>query len=201
MKIQNKLLLTVASVMTLGITAQAASVYSPGKGIICDKKSGFCVDSGGISLGLTGEYLGKKHEATWSKRITKDFDTTVFTFSNGLNCDTNKKICKKSKWDDKADKHWTKILFGNHVRKGTSSENNHAEVDFIQAAQECKSYMTTKFPDFPNAAFSVDAGGARVKNGLVLVPVNFKWDEPLVEELGECIIKNGIVKRYHRTSD
>jgi hypothetical protein len=42
----------------------------------------------------------------------KTVATTVFTFSNGLSCDTNKKICKKSKWDEKADSHWTKILFG-----------------------------------------------------------------------------------------
>jgi len=83
MKIQNKLLLTAVSVTVFGITAQASSVYSPENGIICDKKAGFCADSQGISLGLTGEYLGKKHEATWRKRITKDFDTTVFTFSNG----------------------------------------------------------------------------------------------------------------------
>ena len=93
-------------------TIQAKNVYSPEKGIICDKKSGFCVDSYGISLGLTGEYLGGKNKDTWEKRITGNFDTTSFTFSNGLHCDTKKKICKKSKWDDKADSHWTHILFG-----------------------------------------------------------------------------------------
>jgi len=109
---------TVATVvLMIGLSSAVhakthGSVYSPEQGIICDKKSGFCVDSQGISLGLTGEYLGKKQQATWDKRITKDFDTTVFTFSNGLSCDTNKKICKKSKWDEKADSHWTKILFG-----------------------------------------------------------------------------------------
>ena len=43
----------------------------------------------------------------------KGFDSKSFTMSNGLSCDTRKKICKKSKWDDKADKHWTKILFAN----------------------------------------------------------------------------------------
>ena len=85
--------------------------------------------------------------------------------------------------------------------KGSSSTNNHATVDFMQAARECKTYLADKFPDFPNAAFSVNGNGARVKNGLVLVPVDFKWDKPFVEERGECILKNGIVKRYHRTSN
>jgi len=196
MKIQNKLLLTIVSMTVFGITAQASSVYSPEKGIICDKKAGFCVDSQGISLGLTGEYLGKKHERTWSKRITRDFDTTVFTFSNGLNCDTNKKICKKSKWDDKPNAHWTKVLFGKNVAHGKSN----AGVDLMGAAKSCKSYMADRFPDFPNAAFSVRGDRAHVKNGVVLVPVNFKWDEPFVEERGECIVKNGIVKNYRRTS-
>ena len=42
----------------------------------------------------------------------KDFDATIYAMSNGLYCDTNKKICKKSKWDNKADPHWTQILFG-----------------------------------------------------------------------------------------
>ena len=89
------------------------NVYSPEHGIICDKKSGFCTDKEGIALGLTQEYLGEKNAAIWEKRVSrKGFDSKSFTMSNGLSCDTRKKICKKSKWDDKADKHWTKILFG-----------------------------------------------------------------------------------------
>ncbi len=59
---------------------------------------------------------------------------------------------------------------------------------------DCKNYLMTKFPDFPNAAFSVGRGYYR--GAKVHVPVTFRWDEPRVDERGECIIKNGIVQRY-----
>ena len=91
-----------------------ANVYSPEAGVICDKKSGFCSDSYGISIGMTKDFLGQKAADKFTKILSdKDFDPTSYTMSNGLSCDTKKKICKKSKWDDKADAHWTKILFGN----------------------------------------------------------------------------------------
>jgi len=109
-----KLKLFATTVLIFGIStfANAKSVYSPEQGIICDKKSGFCTDKEGIALGLTQEYLGDKNAAIWEKRVSrKGFDSKSFTMSNGLSCDTRKKICKKSKWDDKADKHWTHILF------------------------------------------------------------------------------------------
>jgi len=89
------------------------NVYSPEQGVICDKKAGFCSDSYGISLGMTKDFLGQKAADKWTKILSdKDFDATSYTMSNGLSCDTKQKICKKSKWDDKADAHWTKILFG-----------------------------------------------------------------------------------------
>jgi len=89
------------------------NVYSPEQGIICDKKSGFCSDSYGISIAFTKEFLGQKSADKFTKILSdKDFDPTSYTMSNGLSCDTKKKICKKSKWDEKADAHWTKILFG-----------------------------------------------------------------------------------------
>lgn len=89
------------------------NVYSPEQGVICDKKSEFCSDSYGISLGMTKDFLGQKAADKWTKILSdKDFDATVYAMSNGLYCDTKQKICKKSKWDEKADPHWTKILFG-----------------------------------------------------------------------------------------
>ncbi len=90
------------------------AVFSPKDGIICDKKSGFCVDAEGISMGLSEEYLEKKSVDKFKKMIAdiKDMDMKSYTLSNGLSCDTIKRICKKSKWDDDADPKWTKILFG-----------------------------------------------------------------------------------------
>ncbi len=51
-----------------------------------------------------------------------------------------------------------------------------------------------KFPGVPNAASSVGRG--YYKGNTVHVPVTFKWDEPRLDEKGECIVKNGVVQRY-----
>ena len=114
MKIKHFVILTlVASSSTISNAKSHENVYSPDQGVICDKKAGFCSDSYGISLGMTKEFLGEKAADKWTKILSdKDFDATSYTMSNGLSCDTKQKICKKSKWDDKADAHWTKILFG-----------------------------------------------------------------------------------------
>ena len=42
--------------------APSANVYSPYKGVLCDRKAGFCADEQGISMGLTKEYLGAEAE-------------------------------------------------------------------------------------------------------------------------------------------
>ena len=183
------------TVIIVGLSsfASASSVYSPSKGVICDKKAGFCTDSYGISLGLTKEYLGQKHAKIWEKRLSgKDFDSTSFTMSNGLSCDTNKKTCKKSKWDDNADAHWTGILFGTKI----SNHKRDGGPDLIQAAKDCKLYLANKF-DLPMVAFSVRKG--HNNHGTVIVPVNIKWDESRVKERGECKVHNGKVS-YHKTS-
>ena len=103
----------MAVAVALSGIAYAGSVYSPSKGVICDKKSKFCADSYGISIALTKEYLGAKAATNLEKMADKyHMSMSDWTFSNGVSCDTHKKICKKSKWDEKADTHWTKILFG-----------------------------------------------------------------------------------------
>ncbi len=77
-----------ACMIGLSSFASASSVYSPSKGVICDKKSGFCADSYGISMGLTKDYLG---QAAQNKLMGyKDLDTTSFAMSNGLFCDAGK---------------------------------------------------------------------------------------------------------------
>lgn len=87
------------------------NVFSPKAGVICDTKSKFCSDSNGISLGFTKEYLGEEASNIWLKRLTDDFDTTVYTLSDGIFCDTNQKFCNKSKWDEKPDALITKRVF------------------------------------------------------------------------------------------
>ena len=56
------------------------NVYSPEQGVICDKKSGFCSDSYGISLGMTKDFLGQKAADKFTKILSdKDFDATIYT--------------------------------------------------------------------------------------------------------------------------
>jgi len=179
---------------------QAGAVYSPEKGIICDKKSHFCADKSGISYGLTEEYLGTAAMEKFRKMTAgagDSFDTTVFTMSNGLSCDTNKKICKKSKWDDKPDPHWTKILFGSMHHKNKHHNGIHWTRELKEAANDCKVYLSDKYK-LPMAAFRPLK--AHKKNGAIVVIVKSDWDEPRVEEKGKCIVKGGSVS-YHRTSD
>ena len=47
------------------------------------------------------------------------------------------------------------------------------------------------------AAVRVSAGYG--SNGRYTLPVQVKWDEPLVDERGECIVVNGMVRNYRIT--
>jgi hypothetical protein len=64
------LLLCLASSFAMGAKLKGA-VYSPGPGILCDKKAQFCADDQGISLGYTKEYLGQKAENAMMARINE----------------------------------------------------------------------------------------------------------------------------------
>jgi len=92
-------------------SSHRGSVYSPARGVVCDKKSGFCADSYGISLGLTKEYLGQKQQDIWNKRMNGNFDASAFTFSNRIFCDTNIRTCYTSKLKDSVDHYFTNRLF------------------------------------------------------------------------------------------
>ena len=103
------------SVFLLGASFCASAVeYKPHA--ICDKKSGVCADSEGISVALTKMYLGDKAEAKLMAEINKvgiqDFDPTWFTMSGGLTCKTKEKMCWTSRLQEKVDSKAMKILFG-----------------------------------------------------------------------------------------
>lgn len=88
------------------------SVYFPEHGIICDKKSGFCADKQGISLGFTQEYLGEAAAIKFDKLIEKHhMDTSSYTLSNGIYCDSHTKKCYNNKWKEKVNHNYTDKLF------------------------------------------------------------------------------------------
>ena len=113
---KNRIFVLKKALKSSGSTLHSSSsVYSPDLGIICDKKSGFCADSEGISLGYTKDYLGEEQMNRWLKHLSKKgFDKTRFTFSNGIYCDTPAKKCYTNKYKDAVSKHWTQKLFSHY---------------------------------------------------------------------------------------
>ncbi len=89
-------------------------IYSPDQGVLCDKKSGFCADSYGISVAFTKEFLGDKAAKNLQDQIgdPNTFDATSFTMSNGVHCETKQKSCTVSKYDNKPDPVGNGVLFG-----------------------------------------------------------------------------------------
>jgi len=93
-------------------SSHKGSVYFPEHGILCDKKSGFCADSSGISLGFTREYIGESAANKFANLIDKHhMDTSSYTLSNGKYCDSNARKCYNNKWKESVDSYYTNMLF------------------------------------------------------------------------------------------
>ena len=111
--------LTLACTMALGAASAQANVqhlsegiFSPEKGVICDKKAGFCADGTGISMSWTEKHLGAAAVHAFSKNIEGGkFDSTDFVFSNGHRCKVQEQKCYKEKFGTEVAPTMTKILF------------------------------------------------------------------------------------------
>jgi hypothetical protein len=94
----------------------SAITYPKPGGVICDKKSGFCVDEQGVSVAITEMELGKKASKNLMDQIRtvgiENFDPTTFTMTGGLYCETKQKKCFTNKYDKVVDVKATKVLFG-----------------------------------------------------------------------------------------
>ena len=88
------------------------TIFSPEKGIVCDKASDFCADSQGISLGLTKEYLGQEAADSIGDMIERDqMDTVKYTMSNGVYCDAGERKCYKGSSREELDSYYTNWLY------------------------------------------------------------------------------------------
>ncbi len=96
--------------------SNSAITYPKPGGIICDKKSGFCVDEQGVSVAITEMELGKKASKNLMDQIRsvgiENFDATTFTMTGGLYCETKQRKCFTNKYDMIVDLKATKALFG-----------------------------------------------------------------------------------------
>lgn len=102
--------------LTLTMIASSAlaerAIFSPDDGVLCDRKSGFCADSEGVSMAYTEQYLGKKAAQKLMKIMGTDSDMSSFTMSNGMHCETREKNCTISKTNDSSDQVGNTTLFG-----------------------------------------------------------------------------------------
>jgi len=135
---QNVFLVLTMLFVFLPAASYAADVYSPGKGVICDKVGQTCFDSYGASIGITKDELGQAAADKLENNIKEAgnyWDPTIFKLSNGVTCDTKAKTCKEL--SGKSDSSMTKTLFGKAAVKDTDSHEMKAEVD-----GHCKLYNT-----------------------------------------------------------
>ncbi|MGK2894464.1 YcgJ family protein [Klebsiella michiganensis] len=111
-----KKLMVVAVLLGASTGALAADISSPSRGVVCDKKAGFCVDNQGIAMGLTGLYLGKAAEDKLETTLSDDVNLSEYTFSNGVHCDSQEMQCYKDRYyprtPDKRENKMTKQIFG-----------------------------------------------------------------------------------------
>lgn len=118
----NKTSLSFALVLLLAASAtpaqakQSTTLQSPAPGVLCDRY--LCVNStDGVSRELTEKHLGKK--AANKLYSQGKFDSTEFTFANGIFCDVKERLCREDRYygaDGKrsgaVSKKYTKLLFG-----------------------------------------------------------------------------------------
>jgi len=90
-------------------------IFSPDKGVICDQKAGFCVDSYGISMAFTKEFLGQAAQDKMMNMIndvgTKNFDTSRYSLSNKVYCDSAQKACFTDRYQEQRQDTYSQILF------------------------------------------------------------------------------------------
>lgn len=110
---------TIFSICCLGLLlcsqlsfAKTAAIVlkNPLPGVLCDQY--MCVSrQDGVSKRLTAKYLGQKQaRKTFSQG---EFDTSAFTFANGVYCDTKKQLCYVDRYKGSAiEPKTTKQLFG-----------------------------------------------------------------------------------------
>ncbi|MGF1736302.1 YcgJ family protein [Photobacterium satsumensis] len=90
-------------------------LFSPDRGVLCDRQAGFCVDSYGISMGFTKEFLGQEAQDKMMELINRvgseNFDTTRYSFSNKVYCDSEQRACFVDRFSEEQLADYTSILF------------------------------------------------------------------------------------------
>lgn len=115
----NKRSLSLFIVLTLALSAGPvlagkAAIRSPESGVLCDRY--FCATRMGVSREMTEKHLGRSTVARLYSH--GDFDSTEFTFANGVFCDAKERVCRQDRYFGKDGKRsgtisdkYTRLLF------------------------------------------------------------------------------------------
>jgi hypothetical protein len=94
--------LLVGGLITAPLAVWAQAVQFPAPGVLCDAKglrgSGVCYDKNGVSLPLTGRYLGSRAEAQLSNYLAGNPAPREFRLSNGTLCSVPERTCWEDGW-------------------------------------------------------------------------------------------------------
>lgn len=86
----------LAAIISTPSLAAPKPLKTPAPGVVCDKY--ICADKNGVSRVLTKKYIGS---VAAKKAFGQGaFDTTQFTFANGIFCDTKEKACHVDRYFD-----------------------------------------------------------------------------------------------------
>lgn len=101
------ILALTASTAIAGQVEYGSGVFSPEKGVICDREGNFCADGTGISSSWTEQYLGAE-----AARKIANADQSEFVLHNGVECIVADQACNHQGKTDKASKKIQKMVFG-----------------------------------------------------------------------------------------
>ena len=108
--------LSLVSVLAVSVISTAAfanqveygsGVFSPERGVVCDREGNFCADGTGISASWTDQYMGAQ-----AAHDLGEYDTTEFVLSNGVDCVVLDQTCNDRGKVTKASKNIQKMVFG-----------------------------------------------------------------------------------------
>ncbi|NIH07180.1 YcgJ family protein [Providencia rettgeri] len=117
MKIKRYLTITLLCIPVFALAKLTVKgLTTPSPGVLCD--SYLCASGHeGVSKTLTAKFLGQKT----AEELFSDpqFNPAQFTFSNGIYCDINEKVCRKDRYygpdgkpSGQISAQYTAILFG-----------------------------------------------------------------------------------------
>jgi uncharacterized protein (DUF779 family) len=111
----------------------AGNIFSPYKGVLCDRQSGFCADDQGISMGLTKEYLGEAAQRKLMEVTGSNFDGSEFVMMDGTRCVSKQRVCTTTKWGDTVAQRATIALYG----ALPAAAKPHPAISFPEAGVIC----------------------------------------------------------------